>query len=568
MQHRGRRSSNGGRRVCSLPSSRCLALTASTICTVSLCASTSAFATGVPYVAEGERPPVAKPWTPCPPATKGHPECELIVAPRPSEDAAVAYEGSGPEGGLKPAELRAAYKLPEHGGRGVTVAVVDGSHDPHAEKDLNEYRKYFEIPECKKSECFEQVNEHGEPSEPTSATEYALEISLDLDMVSAACPECHIILVEAETEPGILEAQATAIKLGASVISNSWNFGFEAENPANKAACEERKGFCVSKEEEEKDDPYFDHPGTAILFAGGDYGYAVRYPAVSQYVVSVGGTELKKAENARGWTEKVWFNPTEYPNVDEKGRGTGSGCSVHEPEPEWEKVSSNAACKHRMQNDVAADADWATSPVALYDSYYGGWSNNGGTSASSPFVAGVEGLSASSARELGAKAMWLAGEAGTLFDVTEEINGTCTPPEEDAYWCSAEVGYDGPTGWGTADGIVAVPPAVTTVSATRVKEKEATVHGTVNPEGAETRYLFRIWSHKGIRVEDGGSERRLWYEQRRSQPDHHRPNRWCRLRLPACGNEPRGNDVRIQHGIYCRRTAILPDGIENIAHHI
>jgi DNA-binding beta-propeller fold protein YncE len=41
------------------------------------------------------------------------------------------------------------------------------------------------------------------------------------------------------------------------------------------------------------------------------------------------------------------------------------------------------------------------------------------------------------------------------------------------------------------------PPSVTTGSATGITEKEATLHGTVNPEGAETKYYFEYGMEKG-----------------------------------------------------------------------
>ncbi len=280
-------------------------------------------------------------------------------------------------------------------------------------------------------------------------------------MVSAACPECHLILIEAAggERKGYLEAQKSGVKLGATAISNSWNFGFEAYNPANPKYCEtETNPGCITKKVEEEDDPYFNQPGTPIFFSGGDYGYAVRYPAVSQYVIPVGGTALyKEPKNPRGWVENVWSNPSE--GTDVKGRGTGSGCSLYEPKPKWQ---NGKACSKRMETDVAAVADWNNSPVSIYDIYAGGWSVNGGTSASSPFVAGVWGLSSSFARSFGAEAFY-AG-ANSLFDITEGNNGTCTPPSEDALFCTAEIGYDGPTGNGTPDGPFRVIPSVASVA--------------------------------------------------------------------------------------------------------
>jgi alpha-tubulin suppressor-like RCC1 family protein len=394
-----------------------------------------------------ETPLTSEEWTP--PCS---PECEVVIAPEESEALGIEeYEGGAPGGGLTPQELQDAYNLPEHGGSSSTIVVVDGPSDPTAEADMNAYRKYFGLPECTKtSGCFRQVNERGEPSEPKSAGGWAIEISLDIDMVSAACPECHITLIEAKEERlARAEANDEAVKLGATAVSNSWNYGFEKGNSANSGVtC--FGGNCITAEEEASYESHFNHPGTPILFSGGDYGYAVRYPTISPNVIAVGGTALKKeVGSSRGWAETVWSNSAF--GIDQKGRGTGSGCSIYESKPKWE---SDSGCAKRIENDIAADADPRTG-VAVY--YAGGFlAPVGGTSASAPFIAGVEGLSSSSVRSMGAEAMWLAGSAKSLFDITEGSNGTCTPPAEDAYWCTAGVGYDGPSGNGVPNGVIAV----------------------------------------------------------------------------------------------------------------
>jgi len=421
----------------------------------------AARAEGIPYVHNFAEAPETEAWTPCAPASKGHAECEVIVAPKPTVVPGLEYQGSGELGGLDPKDLRSAYNLPSTGGAGSTIAVIDGPADPNAEADLAVYRKTYGLPECTEANgCFKQVNEHGEPHKPTSSGGWNVETSLDLDMVSAACQECHVTLIEAANEEtGLLEAQKAAAKLGVTAVSNSWNLGFEAHNPANPSRCETEPESCITQKAEETDDAYFNQPGLAIFFAGGDYGYAVRYPTVSKYVISVGGTTLyKESKSARGWVEKVWSHP-EY-GKDEKGRGSGSGCSEYEAQPKWQGFIK--ACMKRLENDVAGDADWVASPVSLYDTYIGGWDDNGGTSASSPFVAGVWGLYSSTTRSLGADAFYRG--ANSLYDITEGSDGTCTPPAEDALFCTAEIGYDGPSGNGTPDGIIKIGPSVTGVS--------------------------------------------------------------------------------------------------------
>jgi alpha-tubulin suppressor-like RCC1 family protein len=444
-------------------------------------------------VAYASAPLANRPSTPCPPANRTAAECEVIASALATSSVAGELEGSGPLGGLTPQELRAAYKLPEHGGSGATIAVVDAPGDPNAEADLNIYRSEYGLGSCTEANgCFKQINALGEVKKPTEQGPWEEEISLDLDMVAAACSECHIILVEAlsSAPADLLAAEEEAVRLHPTAISNSWNLGFEQGNPANANVECGVKGRCLTGEEEEADNHYFDHPGTPIFFAAGDFGYAVRYPADSPYVIAIGGTTLHKASGSkRGWSEESWFNSKV--GADEKGRGGGSGCSIYEAKPAWQH---DKPCAKRLIVDAAADANPEVSPVTVYDSYVsGGWLNEGGTSASAPFMAGVWGLSTSYGKglnALGAEALYL--DTGAFFDITVGITGTCTPPEEDLYWCTALPGIDGPTGVGTPDGPLALhgPPTVSTEAPSSVTATEATLNASINPNGLETTYQF------------------------------------------------------------------------------
>jgi subtilase family serine protease len=111
---------------------------------------------------------------------------------------------------------------------------------------------------------------------PPANPDWGLEISLDLDMVSAVCPNCHILLVEGTTnlDSDLYTAEDTAAALGANAISNSWGG-------------DEYSG-------ETADDVHFNHSGAAITVSSGDNGYGVEYPAASRYVTAVGGTSLNR----------------------------------------------------------------------------------------------------------------------------------------------------------------------------------------------------------------------------------------------------------------------------------
>ncbi len=312
--------------------------------------------------------------------------------------------------GYHPCDLQSAYNLASSTeGNGQTIAIVDPYHDPNAESDLGVYRSQFNLPLCAtKNGCFKQVDQSG--GTPNSA--WAQETSLDLDMVSAICPNCNILLVEAKTSSmqNLETANDTAAQLGANVINNSYGISeYSAETT---------------------EESHFNHPGIAITASSGDNGYKTQFPASSQYVTAVGGTTLKPAQNSRGWTETAWS-------------GTGSGCSLYISKPSWQ---SDPGCSNRTIGDVSAVAD-PTTGVAAYDSFgVGGWVVYGGTSVASAIIAGVYGL-AGNANNIN-YGSYSYSHTGSLNDITSGSNGSCGG----SYLCTAGPGYDGPTGNGTPNG--------------------------------------------------------------------------------------------------------------------
>lgn len=322
--------------------------------------------------------------------------------------------------GLGPAELAAAYQLDTSRSTGATIAIVDAYDYPNAEHDLAAYRAAYGLPACTGANgCFQRVNQDGKPSPLPGASppgdDWTVEAALDLDMASAACPSCKLILVEADDDQGagLYSAQNGAASLNPSVISDSWG-GAEDGSEARY-------------------EPYFDHPGIGIFVASGDSGYddggrGPDYPSTSAHVTGVGGTSLVAASNVRGWTEGAWSS-------------AGSSCSGSIPKPSYQ---TSTACSDHMTSDVAAVADPNTG-LAVYNADHGGWIVVGGTSAASPFVAGVYALYG-----LGGEAPgWAYANASKFFDVLVGSNGSCTTA-----LCRAGAGWDGPTGVGTPNGAV------------------------------------------------------------------------------------------------------------------
>ena len=346
--------------------------------------------------------------------------------------------------GYTPCNLQSAYgltTLSASNGKGSTVAVIDPFDDPNAESDLGVFRSTYSLPACTTANrCFKKLNQDGVAgSYPSPDQGSAQEISLDLDMVSAICPNCHIWLVEGNSNGfgDLGAAENEAIALGANVVSNSWGTGeFNGET-----------GW----------DGDWDHPGVAITFSSGDGAYqgGVQYPSASPYVTSVGGTELTPASGTRGWTEAAWVTPAKHPT-----QGAGSGCSAYEPKPSWQ---ADSGCPNRTTADVSAVA----ANVLSYDTYpTGGWYYSFGTSVSSPVIAGLYGLAKNASTITIPASVAYRAPASARYDIVKGKTGTCAP----TYLCQAVKGYDGPTGIGSPHGIAAFrvpatpPPSVSGVS--------------------------------------------------------------------------------------------------------
>jgi subtilase family serine protease len=351
----------------------------------------------------------------CATAKAGHASCHALVRSDIAESAKAVRAAAAAPSGLSPANLQSAYKLPSStAGSGQTVAIVDAYDAPTAEADLGVYRSQFGLPACTTANgCFKKVDQNGGTSYPRANASWAQEISLDVDMVSAVCPNCKIVLVEASSNSfaNLATAENTAAKL-ANVISNSYG-GSDASDATYGS--------------------YYNHPGKAITVSSGDAGYGVEYPASSHYVTAVGGTSLKTASNTRGWTETAWSR-------------AGSGCSTYNTALSGQSALTD--CSKRAVADVSAVADPATG-VAVYDStaYQGqsGWMVFGGTSVAAPVIAGVYGLAANATS---IDNNYPYAHTGSLFDVTSGSNGSCTTTK----WCTAGTGWDGPTGLGTPNG--------------------------------------------------------------------------------------------------------------------
>jgi subtilase family serine protease len=345
----------------------------------------------------------------CPSAAPETARCHSWVAVDPSGN---PFATTAPSG-FTPAQLRAAYGITGSGSSTTTIAIVDAYDDGNAESDLAVYRSQFGLPACTTANgCFRKIDQNGGMNYPRGDAGWAEEISLDLDMASAMCPSCSILLVEAKSNSlaNLMAAVDQAFAQGADVISNSYGAGeFSSETSYES---------------------HFNHPGIAITVSSGDNGYGVEYPAASQYVTAVGGTSLKNSGGS--YSETAWS-------------GAGSGCSAYIAKPSWQK---DTGCSRRTVADVSAVADPNTG-VAVYDTYRlhnGGWLVFGGTSVAAPLIGGVYAVGGTNVT-YGSNPY---SHTSALNDVTSGKNGNCGN-----YLCTAGTGYDGPTGLGTPKGATA-----------------------------------------------------------------------------------------------------------------
>jgi subtilase family serine protease len=384
---------------------------ASAVAAVLLTATVAVLASSTPALAGSVTPAAKHAVRVCSAPKAGEAAClswvrtDLVTAGRPNATPS----------GYGPSSLRSAYNLTASGSSSETIAIVDAFNDPTAEADLGVYRSQFGIAACTTANgCFRKVNQNGGTKYPRTNTGWAQEISLDLDMVSAICPGCHILLVEASTASfnNLGTAVNEAAALGANSISNS--YGGSDTSDASV--------------------PFYNHPGIAVTASSGDSGFGAQFPASSHYVTAVGGTSLTQGGGSRGWTETAWS-------------GAGSGCSAFNVALTG-AAGAGTQCSNRAEADVSADADPNTG-VAVYDSTpsggLSGWLVFGGTSVASPIIASVYGLAGNQAS---IDNNYPYSHTSSLNDITSGSNGTCSP----SVWCTAGPGWDGPTGLGTPNG--------------------------------------------------------------------------------------------------------------------
>lgn len=347
----------------------------------------------------------------CAPAPAGVARCFTLYRPADTRAAANPV-------GWGATDIESAYRLPISQSSTALIGLSEAFDAPHLEQDLNKYRTQYGLGPCTTANgCFTKVNQDGAATPlPQPDPGWELETTLDVSMVSAACPHCRILVVEGNspTFADLAATDDTAVKLGAQAVSNSYGSPEFGQNLRYAAS--------------------YQHPGHVIVASTGDDGFAAAsFPAVLSNVVAAGGTELTKALNPRGWNESAWQDGS-------------SGCSAYVAKPAWQH---DPHCSMRTAADVSAVAD----NIAIYNTDQGGWLTVGGTSASSPLIAGIYGLAGNASTVVPGS---LYQHTDALFDITTGTNdvtgeqgGACG----DDYLCMATTGYDAPTGLGTPNSL-------------------------------------------------------------------------------------------------------------------
>ncbi len=308
--------------------------------------------------AQGDKAGLAHAVPACGGSRIGQAQCGVLIEPGGAHPTYAGWTAS---------DLEKAYDLPSSTkGKGQIVAVVDAYDNPDAATDFAAYRSGMGLP----AGTLEKYNQEGSQSNyPAGSPGWGVEIDLDIEMASASCPLCKVYLVEANSNSwsDIEAAETEAVKLGATIVSNSYS--------GSGASCS-----------------YYDTKGVEYLASAGDDGLGVYDPAACDSVVAVGGTQLTACSNKRGYCETSWSD-------------SGGGCATGEKKPNWQMHSKYAKdCDGRQANDVSADAV----DVAEYDRFSeGGWITVDGTSISSPFVAGIFGLAGNSTKQDGGRTFWV-----------------------------------------------------------------------------------------------------------------------------------------------------------------
>src|SRR5580692_8382384 len=248
------------------------------------------------------------------------------------------------------------------------IALIEGFDDPTAAADLAIFSAQFGLPHANLTVTYLTGTEPG--LDPTGG--FHLETALDLQWAHAMAPQAKLFLIEAP-DNGLVNL-FDAARLGASLVAAagggevSMSFGTGEFGPSLQNNSFPETVF----------DPVFVFPGVVFFASSGD-SPGTEYPSVSPNVVSAGGTSISRSTNTGNFIiENTW-------------QDAGGGSSLIEPRPAFQDGVRFIVGNSRGTPDLSFDANPATG-VWVFDSnpvFGTGWFVVGGTSVSSPSLAGI-----------------------------------------------------------------------------------------------------------------------------------------------------------------------------------
>jgi kumamolisin len=335
--------------------------------------------------------------------------------------------GGGGPSGETPASIRSVYNLPSTGGSG-TIAIVDAFDYSTAANDLNVFSSQFglpSMPDCSSNgnvtPCFRKVFASG--TQPKANCGWGQEAALDIEWAHAMAPNARIVLIEANSNSfadlfaavDVATAQVTTDG-GKGEVSMSWSGGEFSTESTN--------------------DGHFQNSNVVYFASSGDTGGVNGYPSVSPYVASAGGTTINRNNSGQLTSETAWS-------------GSGGGPSKYESKPSYQNGVAGTDATHRSAPDFSFDANPNTG-VSVYDSTRcqgaSGWLVFGGTSVSSPSLAGIVNLAGHFAASTTSELTTIYANRSNSADFRDITSGS-------AGSFTAEAGYDLVTGVGSNQGL-------------------------------------------------------------------------------------------------------------------
>jgi len=289
------------------------------------------------------------------------------------------------------------------------IAIVDAYDAPNAASDLAAFSTQFGLPAA----SFQTVYASG--TKPAYDPGWEMEESLDIEWAHAMAPGAKIVLVEAASSSfsDLMTAEDMASKMvnaaGGGEVTNSWGGGeFSGETAY---------------------DSHFIKANVVFVASAGD-GPGTIWPSTSPNVVSAGGTTVRRNPATGAFL-------SEYP-----WDSAGGGVSYVEPRPSYQSAISSLVGNYRGTPDLSFDANPNTG-VWIYDSDIGGWTVVGGTSVSSPALAGI----------INAAGSFYASTSAELTAIYSNRSNTADFRDITVGFCGPYGGYSGATGWDMCTGI-------------------------------------------------------------------------------------------------------------------